>query len=411
MLKPGVRASKKRRPLTHVGGPIELWGDDAAERSALQHALDVRSEEKSILAHVHGFHAYPARLHPVTAARLIEGFSRARSSLLDPFCGSGTVLVEGRRLGRRALGSDVNPLAVELCRLKTRSTTAEERQSWLDAGARVVEHAEERRTRRAGPSHRYSATDRELYEVHVLLELDGLRDGITRLPRGATGKILLLVLSAILGKVSRKPGNTPEERAGPRLASGHTIRLFARKLRELADKSAQYTELVPRGTPEARVWQCDARSLEPITNRSVDLIVCSPPYPGVYDYSAQHAQRMRWLGMDARSFKAQEIGSRRALAERDFEPALRIWKDELGQSLQAMRRVLDRRGSAIVIMADSVLARRAVHADKLLTDLAGTSGFRVTCRGSQARPHFHGPTQQAFRQKPRAEHVLVLRPI
>jgi hypothetical protein len=43
--------------------------------------------------------------------------------------------------------------------------------------------------------------------------------------------------------------------------------------------------------------------------------------------------------------------------------------------------------------------------------LASGAGLVLCARGSQARPHFHLPTRKAFSQKPRAEHLLVLRKI
>jgi len=70
----------------------------------------------------HPFHSYPARLHPATARVLVELVgSRMRDgeALLDPFCGSGTTLVEARFLGLPAVGVDLNPLAVRLARVKT----------------------------------------------------------------------------------------------------------------------------------------------------------------------------------------------------------------------------------------------------------------------------------------------------
>src|ERR1044072_4482147 len=61
----------------------------------------------------HPFHTYPARLHPATARVLMEFIGAGtRGPILDPFCGSGPVLVEARAAGLRAIGTDLNPLAV-----------------------------------------------------------------------------------------------------------------------------------------------------------------------------------------------------------------------------------------------------------------------------------------------------------
>ncbi|NVL83943.1 hypothetical protein HWN75_27625, partial [Escherichia coli] len=88
----------------------------------LAHAVDVAptaDADAPDRAHVHGCHAYPARAHPVTARRRVDAFAPARGLVLDPFCGSGTVLIEAMLAGRNALGTDLNPLAVMLARAKT----------------------------------------------------------------------------------------------------------------------------------------------------------------------------------------------------------------------------------------------------------------------------------------------------
>ncbi len=66
-----------------------------------------------------GFHSYPAMMIPQIAHRLIEKYSKERDVILDPFCGSGSVLVESRVAGRYSWGIDLNPLAVLIARVKT----------------------------------------------------------------------------------------------------------------------------------------------------------------------------------------------------------------------------------------------------------------------------------------------------
>lgn len=68
----------------------------------------------------HGFHPYPARMVPLIAKRVIEMFAtRDDDIVLDPFCGSGTVLVESMVHNRNSIGFDINPLAVLIAKAKT----------------------------------------------------------------------------------------------------------------------------------------------------------------------------------------------------------------------------------------------------------------------------------------------------
>jgi hypothetical protein len=67
----------------------------------------------------HDFYRYPARFSPVLARTLIEHFTQPGETVLDPFVGGGTSLVEARALGRTAIGVDISSLAIFISRVKT----------------------------------------------------------------------------------------------------------------------------------------------------------------------------------------------------------------------------------------------------------------------------------------------------
>lgn len=404
-----------RRSLTHVGGEVTLGGDLelAAE---LARALDVPPADERApragpdgpdRAHVHGFHTYPARMHPTTARRLVESFSPPGGTVLDPFCGSGTVLVEAMLAGRAARGTDLNPLAVELARLKTRVAGQADLDELVLGARDAAEHAEARRKARAGATRRYPTEDVALFEPHVLLELDGLRDGIAR-GRGDLQAPLLLVLSAILGKASRKEGDTSEKTSQRRLAAGYTSKLFVRKAEELARRLGELARLAPRPAPRVDVALDDATRLRTIASSTIDAAITSPPYVATYDYLAHHALRLRWLGLDAHAFEKGELGARRRFARMRGDEARGAWSDELRAALRAIARTLRPRGKVVLLIADSAVGRDALRADALVADVAPGVGLEPVARASQARPHFHGPTAVAFAQTPRAEHALLL---
>lgn len=67
----------------------------------------------------HGFHTYPAKMIPQIASALIEKYGSKANFLYDPYCGSGTTLVEAATRGINAIGADLNPLARLIARAKT----------------------------------------------------------------------------------------------------------------------------------------------------------------------------------------------------------------------------------------------------------------------------------------------------
>ncbi len=399
----------QRRALSHVGGDVRVVGGSEQDRNLLRHAISVDPDEAATMAHVHGFHSYPARLHPSTARRLVEAFSAESGRVLDPFCGSGTVLVEARQAGRHVFGIDANPLAVELSLLKSQGATPQFVEELLSAATAIREHAEARRVAKSGPTRRYGSADRELYDAHVLLELDGLRDGISKIKSNGVRRALMLVLSAALTKVSKRQSDTAPRALPKRLAGGFTIRFFESKARDLARRLTEFTARLPPDAPAPKCAVGDARDLSQIEPGSLDLIVSSPPYPGVYDYFDHHELRLRWLGLDETQFEATEIGARRRLSGIGFDPAVQRWEKELGACFDAFRGALTPQGSIALVIADSVLGGHALYADEAVRVLASKHGLVLACLASQERPYFHDPTRAAFRASPRREHVLLLR--
>lgn len=401
---------RERRALSHVGGKVRIEGGSEAEVAALRAALDVSADEEEVMQDVHGFHSYPARLHPATARRLIEHLSQKDGRVLDPFCGSGTVVVESRALGRTAVGSDLNPLAVELAWLKSRGVTQKFASDLVRAAERIGGKAEERRRARAEPFKRYDTEDRERYPIHILLELDSITHGIHAIEHNEPARALRLVVSSLLTKVAYSEGDTTRQKAPRRLAPGFAIQLFLDKTRELSERLVAFNERVPARTPRAFVTHADARKLAYVEPGSVDLIITSPPYPGVYDYLDHHLHRLRWLGLHESRLKDEEIGARRSYRGRRLKDGESLWLREIGACLREMRRVLASDGRGVLIVADSIVDRQALRAVPALERAAADNGIDIMAVASQTRPIFLQGAEAAFHDAPREEHVLIVRP-
>jgi DNA modification methylase len=409
---------KQRRSLTHVGGAVQTFGD-ARIAAKLAEAVDVApapeprddgtTDDDPDRAHVHGFHTYPARMHPATAGRLVRAATDEGAVVLDPFCGSGTVLVEAMIAGRRAVGTDLNPLAERLARLKTARLGAPEREAIIAGARAAAAFADTRRKQRAGATRRYPPEDVAAFDPHVLLELDSLRSAIASLDFAVRIREALgLVLSALLVKLSRRASDTSAGASTRRLAAGYPAKLFIRKAEDLAKRIAAMEALVPADIPAARVALDDASRLQTLGASTIDAVVTSPPYVATYDYLAHHALRLRWLDLDARAFSEGEIGARRHYGTLDARDAREVWAHELGSALRAMSRVCRKGAPIALLLADSAVQGEALRADELIASVAESVGLVFRARASQTRPHFHGPTAAAFRDAPRAEHAIAL---
>lgn len=78
-----------------------------------------------IINNPNNIHSYPAKMLKSIPNVIIPRFSNPGDVVLDPFCGSGTVLLESRIQQRNAVGFDINPLAVLISNVKTTNINKE----------------------------------------------------------------------------------------------------------------------------------------------------------------------------------------------------------------------------------------------------------------------------------------------
>jgi phosphohistidine phosphatase SixA len=114
------------------------------------------------------------------------------------------------------------------------------------------------------------------------------------------------------------------------------------------------------------------------------------------------------LGLSSAEFERGEIGARRKLEALPHAAAVSAWVTDLGKCFTAMRRALDVRGIAVLILADTVVASRPLFADEVVASVATRAGMTVAAAASQVRPHFHAESRRAFASRPRREHAIVL---
>lgn len=422
--KPRSRARPKRA-LTNVGGKVERRGDPVAAE-LLDRALKV-APGSGLDRWTHGFHTYPARMHPDTAGRLVRQLSQPGQSVLDPFCGSGTVVLEALIAGRLARGRDLSPLAVRLARLRCAVTSETQRRALRNEARRISDLAETRSAQRpnrlAGPSSK----EQVLFTPEVFLELSWLRLLLTEEQDLFAREALEMVLSSILVKASHRVSDTDRRvfsRPGPKFRAtrrfrdragelserlAHLARDFWAKREQVAKRHNRETDsaqpLRPL-LPRAELELDDARTLSSVADGSVDVVITSPPYPNVYDYADHHAIRTQWLGLDDHKVRAGEIGARRSFSQ--VAQGLEQWESDGRAWVATLARVLRPGGRAAILGGDGASPAGAILFDECLFRWAAQSGLTFLAAASQTRPAFDPETRHAFRGDDRREHLILL---
>jgi SAM-dependent methyltransferase len=400
---PPAKPIKQRRAFSSLGGPVTTAGEAAAARS-LAALFKVAPERARALTH--GFHSYAGRMHPTMARGAVETWSAPGGRVLDPFCGSGTVLVEAMALGRASYGVDASPLAVMLASVRSTTLGGEGRRRLVEAAAAIAQESGERARKRRRPDiPAWGRKETERFAPHVALELFGLRELVMSTPDDEIGRALRLCLSSMLVKFMRAGPEAPRDGENKRIARGLPSGFFARRAEELARGLETLEASVPRDTPPPIIRLGDARGYPEVRAASVDLIVSSPPYAGTYDYSYQHDTRFTWLGLQQKRFEQAQLGGR----ERTLGAPPKEWIEGRRRWLGEMGRVLRQGGHAVLVVGDGVVGERHEDAAEAVAAEAPRAKLTAIARASQERPLRDSRVRELLGPQRRFEHVVLLR--
>lgn len=235
-----------------------------------------------------------------------------RSVILDPFCGTGTTLLECKRRGIQSFGIDANPICVLIARGKLdwrvsrrqaeRSLTAVVRQFGRLYGNYLRRFENEKDQGRY-----YSPLEHYLFQEteHGKFLIDsGMMERGWMSPRPALKTLMLrgiiernvedyrvrrLLLISLLGLMVPEISNMrygPEIYVSTKRRDVDVIELFTEKVQVNLDDLARLRTDQTRST-ESRVVLGDAvnTTLEKLRARSINYVVTSPPYPCEHDYT------------------------------------------------------------------------------------------------------------------------------
>jgi DNA modification methylase len=256
----------------------------------------------------HGLHRFAAKFVPQVPGWALDTFGGpGERTVVDPFMGSGTTLVEGVLRGGTTVGADVDPLARLIAGAKTTAVDPE----------RIRGLAAELAGRWQAPATRLQAPMPDVadfghwFEPRQWAWLQSLRDAILALDcHDDERAFLLVVFSSILRWVSNADDQSQKTyvsgtlRKRPPAVDAVFWRFLHRATAGLAD-------LARRRAPdaEARIPAAACATALGLAAESVDLAVTSPPYLDSVDYPYNMMLEYFWLGPllgvpDRRSFNA-----------------------------------------------------------------------------------------------------------
>ncbi|TFH07896.1 MAG: hypothetical protein E4H14_07520 [Candidatus Thorarchaeota archaeon] len=292
---------------------------------------------------IHGIYPYRGKMSPLDASHVIKQLS-SDSLLLDPFCGTGTILYEAQTHGLNAIGVDNNPLACTIARGKTESLNKETAMIHLESTietAKSLSKAEGMPSQPAKYFHKKTADQ--------IMRILSLSDSFSAyLLSSFYGAICLaaracnnwLWTSTSVGRISKPLQN---------------VDFYSTLLR----KARKHIEYV-RGTPSVAVHTDDARNLSKIVRKkSVDVVYTSPPYFDALDYTGYYSKIvLEILGLDR-----AEI--REGLIQR-----YSTYHEEMKNALHAIDYVLHDESLVIFVVGDRMVRKKITRGADFFADIA-----------------------------------------
>lgn len=374
-----------KTPTRQTRGPAIKRGPAHETKRLLGILKMTEKDEKLATTGIHALHPYPGRMPPIWARRIIQDLP-SDVSIIDPFCGSGTVIVEARKAGRFARGCDINPVAVRLARL--RCIPHANLESIQEEAERCADGCKKRRST---PFSRFGKTEKDLPK-HVLAGLISLRDEVEKTSDEKVRELLLFAFSPLIDKFAGSYKRPP-----PKVGKGAVPKAFLERVKRWI---ATYKEF--SGCRWGEVEGADARRL-PWKPGSVSAVITSPPHPGVLDSAQAQERRIDWLGPDdtlLRAAKRREIGRRNGGVP---------WKTGFNDALRQIVRVTRVDSPIYLFLGDGVEAGNVVRCDEAIDRFLSKLPLELVASVSHQRPHFHKPTQHLFEQRPRMEHFFLLK--
>lgn len=355
----------------------------------------------------HSYHRYPAKFIPQLAARIIRKNSQIGDLVCDPFAGSGTTLVEAIVNGRRAYGTDINPVATLIAKAKTtpiEPTKLDFETNSLFNYLQIAFQKEIVHSLLAGnellfpiPNHGridYWFPEKQKHDLAVVLSR------IKKIEDKNIQTLLLCSFSNILKGCSiwMMKSVKPTRDWGKRPAD--VYQSFILQTKRMMRKNAEFWKVLQGRKIDCTIDNKDARNL-PLKSDTVTLIVTSPPYVTSYEYADLHQLTALWLlhVSNLKEFRTKFIGSVQKqdnggnldlysklarqivhkLREKDKKESIGAeqYFFEMQQCFEEMYRVLKSKGRAAIVIGNTDLKKVKIKNAEIFVQTMKRIGFKT----------------------------------
>ncbi len=324
--------------------------------------FDFKYIYKSGFNKLHSIHSYPAKFPPSIPLQLINKLANKWDIILDPFCWSGTTLLEWIINWYNVIWNDINYIALLISEVKTTLYNKNDLniiKEFLYNLNNKYFLKDKIKNKIVFDWINHWFQDNVQYELNLIIKL------INELKDNRIKNYLKLIVSEITINVSNQESDTRYASKNKNITDWFTIQIYKNKVIENFDYLLKKENL--KNYWNAKIILEDSKKLKSINDDSIDLIITSPPYANTYDYYLYHKHRMNWLWYDYKISQNMEIGSRREYSS--LKKNKQKWFNDIEEFIMNFYRVLKKDKYMCLIIWDSVINKELIDISNIIKDI------------------------------------------
>lgn len=275
------------------------------------------SNRQSTRYSAHGLHEYKGKFNPQIVRAILNILDIPLGArVIDPFCGSGTSLLECAHLDMNAFGTDINPLAVFIANAKL-AAVSHPASVLRGVLAKVIKRARIIKTPKKG---RNSARDEYLlswFAPEIYGEIERLRLAIEELGQALAAPLLAIASNLLRDYSLQDPNDLRIRRRKSPIPEESFIAAYNEAATQFLNKVESAQQIVPVSQPSSRAILTDSRQLTANalnTSGKFDCALTSPPYATALPYIDTQRLSLVWLGLvppaEILALESRLVGSR-----------------------------------------------------------------------------------------------------
>ena len=348
-------------------------------------------------------HPYFGKIDPALVEALLKDFSKLNDLVLDPFCGSGTVIHESILSNRSCVGWDSSPLAILITTAKLLGITRTEENQLLEIkkdidllikskNIRVPDHGEFPLIPRVLHLEKW-------FNKNAIRELKFIKWWIDKNLSSYSQVIRTLVqlsFSRIITRSSNQQGESNYRSIDKPDIPGRVLDLFSSSIIETIKYCKSYNRekenveyisertlvLSERGSSicykekiNVLLKNWDSRNIESALQATdkPGLVITSPPYLMSWDYGLYHKFRFYLLGFNLDLYEETEIG-RHLRRKNDDIPR---YTSDMKNVFMTLNSAMGLNATICMINSPSSVYGKYVDTNEILINCAALGGWKI----------------------------------